>query len=360
MAQAVVEPIRSRNECALPPEELFDESLGYDDETGIKMAEGLTAEERAQAVRYYRMFNELWGVMVVLGDPGTGKDLFGNYLSWKLKRFFPWKRILRDEKPRALYGNYGGLFNESIIQSDLEKMRKIATGVSAVKVDDMMEKAADDWIQGAGEVMLKNSVLYLTEFWRYCYNREPHAPMNKTMGAIHKVKRHLDCLVIGTTQLISELDRKTAKPWIDWRVTCTKSMANPTGFIYYVQKVHYDRRQDVLVDIGKPFPPIAFDAGKPRPDIGDGKIRLVKPGYRPMSEEERIVLEVLKAGADDYETLVDVIEDAGDMCEREVLATLKGLKFTRSKRVVEYNCFFGIYNSKSAPQIRSSVKQMDE
>lgn len=342
--------------------EMFDESAGYDDDTGIRFAPGLTSEERKQATILFRLFNELWGVCLIVGDPGTGKDLFGNYLAWKIKRFFPWKRILRDERPRALFGSYAGLFNESVIQSDLTNMRAIAKGLKITEVDGVMEKFADDWIKGAGEVMLKNSLLYLTEFWRYCYNREPHNPMNKTMGAIHKTKRHLDCLVVGTGQLSTELDKKTCLPWIDWQVTCTRSATNVTGFVYFVQKVKYDRRMDMLVPLGRPFP-IAFDAGKPRSELGDGKIVIKRPNYQPETEEERIVLDVLKAGVDVYENIVNLLDTEGDMSEREILDTLKGLALKlpnrRPKMVIDYSCWFKLYNSKSAPQLKSAVRVED-
>ncbi len=351
-------PGRTREE-----DNLFDDSAGYEDDTGIRFADGLSLKERKRATILYNLFNELWGVIVVKGDPGTGKDLFGNYLQYNLKRWFPWKRILRDEKPRSLFGKYTGLFNEQVIVDDLAKMRKIAKGVKATDIDNVMDDAADSWVKGAGEVLLENSVLYLTEYWRYCYNREPHNPMNKTMGAIQKTKRHLNTLIIGTTQLIEELDKRTSKPWIDWRVTCSRSSVNPTGFTYFIEKVKYDRRLDSLIALpGKPFP-ISFDAGMPRSDMGNGKIIIKKHRYQPESEEERVVLNVLKAGVDNYEEIVRVLETDGDMSEWETLSTLKelGLKLPerRPKFVIWYPCYLHIYNSKSAPQLRTTVRVSD-
>jgi hypothetical protein len=338
---------------------LYDETRGYDDETGVRLAGNLTPVERQQATSLYRLFNELWGVCIVVGDPGTGKDLFSNYLCYKIKKYFPWKRILRDEKPRKLFGEYAGLFNEQTIQNDLKKMREIAKGAGTTQIDAVMDKVADDWAAGAGTVLLKNSLLYLTEFWRYCYNREPHNPMNKTMGAIHKLKRHLDCLVLGTVQLPSELDKKTCLPWIDWQVTCTRSAVNKTGFIYYVQKVKYDPRMAMLNFLGTPFP-IQFDAGKPRSDMGDGRIVVNRESYRPETDEERIVLNVVRAGVDKYEDIVDLLTTQGDMEEDEILGTLKELKFRKRKRAVDFPCFFALYNSKSAPSIKSSLRVSEE
>jgi len=343
-------------------EELFDKSAGYDDDIGVQLSPGLSPDDARKATVLYNLFNELWGVCIVVGDPGTGKDTFGNYLSYTLKRYFPYKRILRDEKPRPLFGEYAGLFNEQVIHDDLKKMRDLAKGIGATKIDDAMEKVADDWVTNEGEVLLHNSVLYLTEFWRYCYNREPHNPMNKTMGGIHKMKRHLDCLIIGTVQLPSELDKKTCLPWVDWRVTCTRSRVNKTGFSYFVEKVKYDRRLDMLTPVGKPLH-IPVDAGKPRSFMGDGRITIRKPMYKPQSEEERVVLDALKTGVDNYEDLVDLLETEGDMSEWETLTTLKELRFdkvnSKLKWVVDYPCYWTIYNSKSAPQMKTTVKVSD-
>jgi len=119
--------------------------------------------------------------------------------------------------------------------------------------------------------------------------------------------------------------------------------------------VKYDIRQDKLLPMSRFFP-LSIDAGRPIASLGDGKIRLLKPRYLHENEEERVVLDVLKAGYDTYEGIVECIENYGDMREGEVLSTLKELKFRQSKRVVEYNCYFSLYNSKSAPQIRTTIR----
>ena len=340
-----------------PIEDLYDTTAGYDEEVGVRLASGLSPEDTQRATLLYNLFNGLWGVCIVVGDPGSGKDLFGNYITYRAKRYFPWKRIMRDEKPRPSYGPYAGLFNEEVLQSELAKMREIAKGAGAAKIDAVMDQAADDWVTSKGEVLLKNSILYLTEYWRYCYNREPHNPMNKTMGGIHKQKRHLDCLILGTVQLATELDKKTCLPWIDWRVTCARSRVNKTRFTYFIEKVKYDRRMDMLISASKPFS-ISFDAGKPRSYIGDGKIVIKKKGYTPETEEERIVLDVVRAGVDTYEDIVELLETEGDMSEWEVLSTLKELKFRKVKRAIDYPCDFTVYNSKSAPNMKSTVHTM--
>ncbi len=342
---------------------LFDESAGYEDDTGIKLTKGLSEQERRQATLIYRLFNELWGLCIIRGDPGAGKDTFLNWFLYTCKRFFPEKRILRDEKPRKLFGPYAGLFNEERIKEDLDQLRASVKGVSIGQMDAVLDAAADKWAKSdRARVLLQDSIVGLTELWKYVYNREPHNPMNKTMGGIHKMKRHFNTLIVGCTQLESDLDKKTCKPFIDWRVTCTRSQRDTTRYTFILEKVKYDKRMDLIIPIGRPFA-IPVDAGKPRSYIGDGKIVIKKRYYRPETPEEAIVLEAIKAGLDTYEGLVDFLEAAGDMSEFEILATLKELCLRlprrRYKGAVWYPCIYFIFNSLSAPNLRTNIRVED-
>jgi hypothetical protein len=337
----------------LTDNDLFDESSGYDDETGIKFAEGLSSADTRQATLLYRLFNELMGVCIVKGDPGAGKDTFGNWLQYDLKRFFPQKKMWRDEKPRKLFGKYEGLFNEEVLADDLGRMKALASGKNITQMRGVLEQAADKWVSEKGEVMLKNSIVYLTELWRYCYYRDPMDPMNITMGGLFKVKRHIDALFIGTIQLPKELDKTTCLPWVDWQVTCVKSRTGMGRFTFFVHKVKYDKRTEVLELLGSPYP-LLVDAAAPKKYIGGGKIHLTKPNYQPVSEEERIVMDVIKAGYDDYDAIVELLENEGDMEEQETLATLKDLSFNKKKRAILYGCTWRTFNSKSSPQITTT------
>lgn len=347
--------------------DLFDESAGYEDDAGIQLTKGLSDQERHQAILLYRLFNELWGLCIIRGDPGSGKDTFLNWFLYTCKRFFPQKRILRDEKPRRLFGTYAGLFNEEQLKKDLQMMRSFAKGTqessgekSIVSYIDALEKAADKWANSErAKVLLQDSIVGLTEFWKYVYNREPHNPMNKAMGGVHKMKRHFNTLIVGCTQLESDLDKKTCKPFIDWRVTCTRSQSDSTRYVFILEKVKYDKRMDLIIPISRPFP-IPVDAGKPRAYIGDGKIIIRKPDYKPETVEETIVLESIKAGLDTYEELVDVLVDTGDISEYEILSTLKNLCLKlpgrKPKFVIWYPCIYHIFNSRSAPSLKTQIK----
>lgn len=345
------------------PDELFDDTSGYEDDSGIRLSVGLSEQERRQAAILYRLFNELWGLCIVRGDPGTGKDTFLNWFLYTVKRYFPQKRILRDEKPRKLFGDYDGLFNEESLREDLKRMRDITKGVGVKNIDEEMQKAADEWVASDGaRVLLQNSVLGLTEFWNYVYNREPHKPINKTMGGIHKMKRHLNVLIVGCVQLEEDLDKKTCKPFIDWRVSCLRSNRDTTRYSFIVEKVKYDRRMDLIIPVSQPFI-IPVDAGKPRSFIGDGKIIIRKPNYTPQSGEEKIILDCIKDGLDNYEQLVEFLEDEVEMPEIETLSILKELCLKlpgkRAKFAIWYPCYYFVFNSRSVPQLKTTIKVGD-
>lgn len=327
----------------------FDNTIGYDEETGVRLAQGLSPEEEQQARQLYSIFNGLWGLAIIVGLPGSGKDLFGNILAYKIKRYFPWKRVLRDRMPYPLFGKYDGLFNPDVLKDELDKMNEISLEGGKRNKDKQLEKAADDWVAEKGQVLLKNSHLYLAEFWRYVYCREPMNPMNKTMGGINKEKRHIDVFITGTVQLESDLDKHTCLPFVDWRITASRSQTNPTGFVYYIEKVTYHPQKECLLPTSRAFP-IAFDGGKPRSYLGDGKIVIKKDWYRGETDEEKLVLGAIKSGINIYEDLVRELEDQADMSEAETLTVLKELKFRKTKRVIDYPCFFGLWNSKNAPQ----------
>ncbi len=126
-------------------------------------------------------------------------------------------------------------------------------------------------------------------------------------------------------------------------------------FTFFVHKVKYDKRTEILELLGSPYP-LLVDAAAPKKYIGDGKIRLLKPNYLPVSEEERIVMDVIKAGYDDYDAIVELLENEGDMEEQETLATLKDLSFNKRKRAIVYPCTWRTFNSKSSPQITTTLK----
>ncbi len=203
--------IQTPGRTNIEADDLYDDTLGYDDETGVRFGPNLTELERKQGTELYRFFLGLWGLCIAKGEPGVGKDAFFNYLQFKLKKIFPWKRIVRDEKPRRAFGPYDGLFDDTVLANDIDKMKKVGNKKDLSDI----EVVADKWVEEYGEILLKNSVLYLTEFWNYCYCRDPHKAINKTMGAIHRMYRHLDCLILGTVQQTSDLDKYTCLPLLN-------------------------------------------------------------------------------------------------------------------------------------------------
>lgn len=185
-----------------------------------------------QEMRKLEKFNR--GVMLVTGKAGAGKDLFGVFTAYENKRF--WGRpILLDFKPRRLFGGYT-YFDPLSMQREIDKLARAASlnennpdEQLTQQQTDILKDATDEWIE-ANRVLLEGSVLYLSELRRYCYNRNPHNRLNKSIGALCTQWRHLDMLIIGTHIQEHEIDRYTFKGnlthWVEckWMLSRLNSM----------------------------------------------------------------------------------------------------------------------------------------
>lgn len=206
----------------------FVEDQALDD---FPIREGLSYKERKEA-EFLRTIAR--GVMLVTGQPGSGKDLYAGSLSWLQKYYFG-RRILLDFIPKRAFGEYT-LFNAKVMMKEINKMAKEAgtediTEDRYFKGSEKQSQAVDDyskkWVEEQGETLLKGAVLYLSELKRYCYNRNPHNPFNKFIGSICTVWRHLDLLIIGTHVQMHEIDRYSFLEYVTHWAKCTWSLTRP-------------------------------------------------------------------------------------------------------------------------------------
>jgi len=243
-----------------------------DEEEGLYNVElnpGLTEREVEEALKLYKLSR---GIMIVTGPIGSGKDLWGNVLTWKLKRYIKNKKILRDEKPRRMYGHYEPFDSTTI----MHEFAQLATELESELPDEIkrrdadairkMANLSDEWLARVGEEKLKNSVLYQTEFWRLMHNRKPFSPIGILIGAIIKRWRHLDLLVLGTAPLKRELDAISCLPYVTHEVRCSAT-TDPNKFHYRFFPVRYVGTRGILEVAGKPIPFI-IDGGKHREELG--------------------------------------------------------------------------------------------
>src|SRR3989304_9464901 len=165
------------------------------------------------------------GVMVISGPPRQGKGLFGNVLAWKIKRYFASKRVLRDDRPTSLFGEYV-LFNEDTVMANIAQMSEVAEAEVPRDPRTASGKAAlrrsvEKWNTAQGEVALQNSVLLKDEFWKDMDKRRPASTMNLVFGGFIKMWGHLDMLLLGIIQAYEDLDRFRCLPWVGMHAKCT-------------------------------------------------------------------------------------------------------------------------------------------
>ena len=333
-------------------EDFFDYEPGYDDNSSLHIKENIPEWQYEEAVRYFALFQELWGLVLISGERGFGKDLLLNYLAWITYRSFD-KKLLRDEKPRELFGLYDGIFNEEVLSDQINKMNAEAKGLKTwTEKDELMSRIAEEFVMSKeAQDLFSNSILALTEYWKYVYKREPHKPMNKTMGAIHKMLRHYPSIIFGSIQIISDLDKYTCHPFINYEIRANRSQTNRTGFIYMVYKCKYHQTSGVNIS---PYPidVIKLDGARPVTELGM-PIEIIDSGYVG-SKVEMKLLDAIRSGVVTFEDLVREVKYR----RRDDTTVLKVLKylFMHKPKVINYGCWFNIFNSRSKPQISGSKR----
>lgn len=249
--------------------DLYDHTPEEDELYGFELQDDLSEEEVELAMKVVR-WGLLRGIVIVTGAVGSGKDLFGNVVSWIVKRCFKKRKALRDEKPRQLYGLYEP-FNSMAVAQELANVERLAEGMPKevsredVKLYKRITNLAEQWLDTGGEEKLAGGVLFLTEFWRYFHNRQPFNPMGIVTGAILKRWRHLDLLVIGNAPRKHELDNYSCKPYVTTEVRCSWK-GNDVG-LYRIFRTVYIGGAGVLRMSGKPKN-IEIDGGAPRDFLG--------------------------------------------------------------------------------------------
>jgi len=218
-----------------PDGKLYDDTEAKWDEWPLR--EGLSDEEieEAEFIRPYTL-----GLMIVSGMLGAGKDTFATMWSWLIKRYFPGRHVLRDEKPRQLFGSYTP-FTPQLLMADLERMKREATGEFKEALGEMTaaersEALVEKWVKQRGHGLLQYSVVHLTEFHKYMDCHRTGSKVNHIMGSLIKYTRHLDMLIIGNAQIVNELDRQRCLPYVNYEVRCRPSRLYEGVFIYTIYK----------------------------------------------------------------------------------------------------------------------------
>jgi hypothetical protein len=206
---------------------ILQNKLEYEDDVDIvetlQIREELGWRERKEA-EFLRTIGK--GVMLVTGNPGSGKDLFAVSISYLNKYYFG-RRVMLDFRPKIAFGEYS-LFNVKVMMQEIEKMAKEAQteGASDEETDKIVVNASEKFIE-RNEVLFQGAVIYLSELKRYCYNRNPHNPVNKFVGSLCTVWRHLDCLIIGTHVQKHEIDRYSFLEYVTHWAKCSWSLTRP-------------------------------------------------------------------------------------------------------------------------------------
>jgi len=252
-------------------EELYDLTPEPSEDVLPPLNEDLTKEEIEEAP----FFNQLKrGVMLVTGEPGSGKGTFTHFLLWKLRTLFKGFKVMLDKKPRMLFGSYIPI-NTDIILNEFKNLdEQYKTGKRSIKHDfakfsqhkDKVNAVVESWL-GNNKELFYNAGLGLDEFWVYFNNREPHNPMNKILHPLFKRYRHHELLILGITPHADELDTKRCLKYVTHEIRCSQTTTEGIH-LATIHKTRWFEGKQVLEVADTQRVMLFIDALKPRERLG--------------------------------------------------------------------------------------------
>lgn len=356
-----------------PDDDMYDETpeAGVNGLYGLELNDGLTEAEMLIAPRYALLCR---GVMIVHGQPGCGKGVFGAYMAWKLRRMFAQKKALLDYKPRKLF-DYGYeqnryvLFNAEFMMREVNKMAVKAGGKKYTDPDANLDKddkikidsIARDW-RKTHEVLLMHGIQELDELKRYLHNRNPNNPMGKMISNIVSVWRHLDLLVLGMCPNIQEIDVKGFLQYVTHEVRPEWCVSRKNTTLCRIRRKSHVGNGGVIKFETKPYP-LFVDGGKPRPEIG-----VQVNNYNvTMGEPEKRIVDFLrsKGGFANLNEISEAIGEELNECD-ERLKFMHGLfryggdVLEKAKAPIQCKCLYDVYNSQDFKNLQPKMGKTEE
>ena len=353
-------------------EDLYDETpeAGVNGLYGLELNDGLTELEMLIAPRYALLSR---GVMIVHGNPGCGKGVFGAYIAWKLRRFFKDKKVLLDYKPRRVFdysydANRYTLFDADFMMREIGKMAAKVDG-KKVEADEKLEgdelksfdKLAKDW-RLKNEIMFMNAIWEMDELKRYLHNRNPHNRLGKMSSNVVSVWRHLGLLCLGMCPNIREIDVNGFLQYVTHEVKPEWCATRKDTTICRIRRKSHVGTDGVIKFESKPYA-LFIDGGKPRPEIG---VQLMRPDF-PLGVPEKRIIDVLqsKEGFANLNEISDATDEEINECRNRIIS-MNGKWIEDEPTHYNFNAsiqcknIFSLYNSKDLKNLNPKLNRNEE
>lgn len=261
---------------------LYDESEIRDPIDMRHINPNLTEDEAEDAMFWKDFVN---GILLVTGEPGSGKGIFLHMLAYKMKYYFG-KRAILDTRPRKAFGKYIP-FSKEFLAEQVDRLSAMETGNGEMSNDgkwyalipetrtEISEKGKEVQINTGKmikkEILLRNSTMGLDEYGnRYMPRKQSNLAISIDLLKLYDIRRHLQCLTLGVGISVDDFNRaalaKTA-----WEARCQfldqaeELEEDPTALIFGVKlrPVSYDPIQDVLAK-GRDIARLRIDAKEPK------------------------------------------------------------------------------------------------
>lgn len=242
---------------------LYDYSEHEEDIYANKIANGLSDSEIMEAA-FWKFFTR--GLILMVGKPGSGKNMFAIHMGYKMKKLFG-KTIILDYKPRAAYGEHAGLyvpFSKDFLVDQIDRISEL------VEVTKGKPISKDGWWCSRGRVMLQNSFIHLDEFKKYMPRETSNTNMSNAMNSLFTVWRHMDTMILSSCTKEKDIAYKgleeiTCKIKTSWIGTPRGQLARQIAkagknaesefwAMYVIQMARFVQDRGVTVNYGKAIP----------------------------------------------------------------------------------------------------------
>jgi hypothetical protein len=151
-------------------------------------------------VKYWLLMMRLTeGTVVVSGDEGSGKSLWGSWISYKLKNLFVGKKVTANFYLSEGFGEYEYLDPASEFQGEMEKLAAVASKENELDDEELFKLLKN--------IKLYNRVLLFDEAHEIA-EKSRRTNLTRALGSLNRLFRHLHNLTIYISQDKEDFDKR--------------------------------------------------------------------------------------------------------------------------------------------------------
>lgn len=251
---------------------------------GLEKPKTVTRDMK-QAMFFSQMHLDSYGVVLVKGDPGSGKSTWGFSTAWIRRKLWGYP-VVSNVLAKPAFGEYTYLDTESLVGEFLKVNAAVEKEVRqwkhSKKLSPRDEEVAGSAWEGSN-IALHNSTIIWDEGYGSLDKRRFMSPKMILLSYLVQQQRHFNCLIIIMASTDKMLDDIRINPFASHEVNCGHFPDLGVSFynVYHryspIQEGINPQRQQIKVanwagQIFDSFCPVAVDVGLLKGVLKEGQL----------------------------------------------------------------------------------------